>query len=177
MCNCISCTQVHELPQNHYGDNRKDTLFSWLHVPILLLWDLSTLCVIDPSWPLTLYSFLSLLTTFLVPWYQQCVTVHHVPKHMSCHKAIVVKTRTAHLFHDYAYVCVYVPVIATVVLWCGNSCIWANDGCLYVHHFHKLTQSHCSDYQDDSFFHDYIYIHIYGLYSLYSLIIFMWLAN
>ena len=26
----------------------------------------------------------------LVHWYQQCGTVHHVPKCMSCHKAIVV---------------------------------------------------------------------------------------
>ena len=26
----------------------------------------------------------------LVHWYQQCVTVNHVPKCMSCHKAIVV---------------------------------------------------------------------------------------
>ena len=34
-------------------------------------------------------------------WYQQCGTVHHVPKCMSCHKAIVVKTGRAHCFHDY----------------------------------------------------------------------------
>ena len=26
------CPQVHELPQSHCGDNRKDTLFSWLHI-------------------------------------------------------------------------------------------------------------------------------------------------
>ena len=37
----------------------------------------------------------------LVHWYQQCVTVHHVPKCMSCHKAIVVITGGAHCFHDY----------------------------------------------------------------------------
>ena len=30
----------------------------------------------------------------LVHWYQQCGTVHHVPKCMSCHKAIVVIIRT-----------------------------------------------------------------------------------
>ena len=34
----------------------------------------------------------------LVHWYQQCVTVHHVPKCMSCHKAIVVITGRAHCF-------------------------------------------------------------------------------
>ena len=49
-CTCTSCTpcaQVHELQQNHCGNNREGTLFSWLHIyitPILLLWDLSTVC-------------------------------------------------------------------------------------------------------------------------------------
>ena len=37
-------------------------------------------------------------------WYQQCVTVHHVPKCMSCHKAIVVITGRAHCFHDCIYI-------------------------------------------------------------------------
>ena len=40
----------------------------------------------------------------LVHWYQQCVTVHHVPKCMSCHKATVVITRKAHCFHGYIYI-------------------------------------------------------------------------
>ena len=40
----------------------------------------------------------------LVHWYQQCGTVHHVPKCMSCHKAIVVITGRAHCFHDYIYI-------------------------------------------------------------------------
>ena len=30
--------------------------------------------------------------------------VHHVPKCMSCHKAIVVITGRAHYFHDYIYI-------------------------------------------------------------------------
>ena len=29
---------------------------------------------------------------------------HHVPKCMSCHKAIVVITGRAHFFHDYIYI-------------------------------------------------------------------------
>ena len=29
---CASFSQVHELPQNHCGDNREGTLFSWLHI-------------------------------------------------------------------------------------------------------------------------------------------------
>ena len=31
-------------------------------------------------------------------------TVHHVPKCMSCHKAIVVITGRVHCFHDYIYI-------------------------------------------------------------------------
>ena len=31
-------------------------------------------------------------------------TVHHVPKYMGCHKAIVVITRRAHCFHDCIYI-------------------------------------------------------------------------
>ena len=31
-------------------------------------------------------------------------TVHHVPKCMSCHKAIVVITGRAHCFRDYIYI-------------------------------------------------------------------------
>ena len=31
-------------------------------------------------------------------------TVHHVPKYMSCHKAIVVVTGGAHCFHDNIYI-------------------------------------------------------------------------
>ena len=31
-------------------------------------------------------------------------TVHHVPKCMSCHKAIVVITGREHYFHDYIYI-------------------------------------------------------------------------
>ena len=43
----------------------------------------------------------------LVHWYQQCGAVHHVPKCMSCHKAIVVITGRAHCFHD----CIYITLI------------------------------------------------------------------
>ena len=40
----------------------------------------------------------------LVHWYQQCVMVHHVPKCMSCHRAIAVITERAHCFHGYIYI-------------------------------------------------------------------------
>ena len=32
MFNSTSCAQVHQFPQSHSGDNRKGTLFSWLHI-------------------------------------------------------------------------------------------------------------------------------------------------
>ena len=40
----------------------------------------------------------------LVHWYQQCVTVRHVPKCMSFPKAIVVITGRAHCFYDCMYI-------------------------------------------------------------------------
>ena len=41
-------------------------------------------------------------------------TVHHVPKFMSCHKAIVVITGRAHCFHDYICICImYIYIFFT----------------------------------------------------------------
>ena len=69
--------------------------------PILLLWDLSTLCVMDHLWLLILRPLLRL---FRAVWFTDTsVTVHHVPKCINYHKAIVVITGTAHYFHDYMY--------------------------------------------------------------------------
>ena len=39
------------------------------------------------------------------------ITVHHVPKCMSCRKAIVVMTGKAHCFHDYMYILIYIYYI------------------------------------------------------------------
>ena len=60
--------------------------------PILLLWDLSTLCVVDHIWPLILHSFFSLLSTL---WF---IGTSNVPKCMSCHKAVVVITGSGFFF-------------------------------------------------------------------------------
>ena len=54
-------------------------------------------------WPLTLHSLHSLLSILLIHWYQLYVTVHHVPKCMSCCRAILVITGRAHCFHDCVY--------------------------------------------------------------------------
>ena len=79
-------------------------------MPILLLWDLSTLWVMDHFWPLIYYApCLACWALFvLFHWYQQCVTVRHVPKCMSCYKAIVVMTGRAHCFHDCKYIYIYI---------------------------------------------------------------------
>ena len=37
----------------------------------------------------------------------------HVPKCMSCHKAIVVITGRAHCFHDYIYIYIYIYMVFT----------------------------------------------------------------
>ena len=60
--NSTLCAQVHELPQSHCGDNREGTLFSWLNIyitPILLLWDLSTLFVMNHLWSLHIFFCIS----------------------------------------------------------------------------------------------------------------------
>ena len=51
-----------------------------------------------------IYIYIYIYKWSLVHWYQQCVTVHHVPKCMSCHKVIVVMTGRAHCFHDDIYI-------------------------------------------------------------------------
>ena len=44
-------------------------------------------------------------------------TVHHVPKCISCHKAIVVITGRAHCFHD----CIYImPIYIYIYIWFMN---------------------------------------------------------
>lgn len=52
-------------------------------------------------------TFITFLAFFvdcsLLHWYQQCLTVHHVPKCTSCHKPIVVVNRRAHCFYDCIY--------------------------------------------------------------------------
>ena len=72
--------------------------------------------------------------------------VHHVPKCMSCHKAIVVITGRAHCFHDYIYIYIYIYMYIYIYIYiyicnhennvpsrlspqwlCGNSCTWAHD--------------------------------------------------
>ena len=50
-------------------------------------------CVCRGSLMTTHITLLALLVEHsLVHWYQQCVTVHHVPKCMSCYKAIYIYT-------------------------------------------------------------------------------------
>ena len=43
MYNRISCAQVHEFPQNHCSENREGTLFLWLHIYIILGYNIKQL--------------------------------------------------------------------------------------------------------------------------------------
>ena len=82
------------------------TLFSWLHVNYAHLASVKSEHSVCHESFMTIYIMLLpyLVEHSLVHWYQQCLTVHHVPKCMSCHKAIVVIAGTAHCFHDYMYI-------------------------------------------------------------------------
>ena len=108
MLNRTSCAQVHELPQSHCGDIRERTFFSLLHLYYAHLASVRfEHSVCRGSLLTTIITLLALLVEhFLFYWYQQCGTVHHVPKCISCHKASVVITGRAHYFHDYVYITV-----------------------------------------------------------------------
>ena len=102
ICKRPSCAQVHELPQSHPGDNQEGTLFSWLHIYYAHLASARFKHSVCPGSLMSTYAMLLvwLVEHSLFNWYQQCITVHHMPKCMSCHKAIVVITGMAHSFHD-----------------------------------------------------------------------------
>ena len=97
----------YELPQSHWGDNRKGTLFSWLH--ILYYVHLASVRFehsVCRGSIMTIYVMLlaELVEYSLAHWYQPVITMHDVPKCMSYHKAIVVITGRAHCFHDNIYI-------------------------------------------------------------------------
>ena len=113
MCNRTSCTQVHELPQSHCCDNGEGKIFSWLHIYYAHLSSVRfEHSVCRESLMTTYITLLALLLEHsLVYGYQQCVTVHHVLKCLSCHKAIVVITGRVHCFYD----CIHITSI--LLLW------------------------------------------------------------
>ena len=92
----------------HCDDNREDTLFSWLHIYYGHLASVRFEHSVSRESLITTHIMLLawLAEQSFVHWYQQCVTVHHVPKWMSCHKATVVITGRARCFHDYIYITV-----------------------------------------------------------------------
>ena len=122
---------------------------------------------------MTIYIMLlsSIVQHSLVHWYQQSVTVHHVPKCMSCHKAIVVITGRAHCFHENKYIlpsscfcetsvlCVswiiydhlhYAPCLTCWVL-LGSlvRAMYSRTWCAQVH---ELPQTHCGDNWEGTLF-------------------------
>ena len=88
--NLSSSCDVYNWSQVVYDTKIAQTMrMSVLYITsILLLQDLSTFYVMDHSSPVMLRSLLYLFSTLSVYSYQQCVATHHVPKCMSCHKAI-----------------------------------------------------------------------------------------
>ena len=104
MCNWTSCAQVHVLPRSHCSDNQEGTLFSWLFSWLHIYYTHLAFvrfrhCVVDH-----LYYFPCLAcSTLFGSLVQDSVIVHHVPKCMSCHKAIVVITGRVHCFYDCIY--------------------------------------------------------------------------
>ena len=106
MCNCTSGAQMCELPQTHCGDNMKDILFPWLHIYHTHLASARfEHSVCHGSLIATYITLLALLVGHcLVHWYRKCITVHQVPKCISCHKAIVVITERTYCFHNCIYI-------------------------------------------------------------------------
>ena len=77
----------------------------------------------------------------LVHWYQQCVTVHHVPKCMSYHGAIggLVITERAHCLSFWLLLTSFVLRLAWLV---EHSLVHWYQQCVTVHHVPKCTNYH-----------------------------------
>ena len=91
----------------------------------------------------------------LVYWYQQCVTVYHVAKCMSCHKTTVVITGRTHCFHDY----IYITII--LLLWdLSNLCV--------VDQLWPLIYMYISGHnwsESEIFFKIYVFLKLFLLYT------------
>ena len=99
-----------------------------------------------------------------VHWYQQCLTVHHVPKCISSHKAIQVITGRAHCFHNYIYTicqCCFCEILALCVSWITfiYLCIFN----IYLH-IHIFIYTYIFIYK---YLYIYIYINIYTYIYIY----------
>ena len=58
-----------------------------------------------------MYIYMYIYIYIYIYRYQQCVTIHRVPKCMSCHESIVMMTRRAHGFHDNIIYGIYIKYI------------------------------------------------------------------
>ena len=85
------------------------------------------------------------------------ITVHHVPKYMSCHKAIVVITGRAHCFHDNIY------SMLILLLWDLNN-LYAGD---YLWPLIKRQMSKIC-FKNIQYINIYIYIYIYIYICIYT---------
>ena len=83
----------------------------------------------------------------LAHWYQECVTVHHMPKRRSCYKAIVVITMRTHCFHH----CIITYVLRPS--WFGR--VWP-------------LRALCVSWISNNNLYSYIYIYIYTYIYIYN---------
>ena len=125
MWNRTSCAQVHEFPQSYCGDNREGTFFLWLHIyyPNLASVRFEHSVCRGSLLTTTITLFALLVEQFLVHWYQQCETVHHVSKCMSFHKAIVVITGRTYCFDDYIYI-TFILLLLDLITLCVLDHLW-----------------------------------------------------
>ena len=63
----------------------------------------------------------------VMPWTHVVHDAHHVPKCMTCHKAILGITRGAHCFHDWIYIYIYKYIYIHI-----HICIYNLKGLLYL---------------------------------------------
>ena len=103
---CTPCAQVHELPQSHCGDNREGRLFSWLYIyitPILLLWDLSTLCVVDLSTSDHLHKYIHYINIH--------TRTYTYSIHLYIYLYIYIYTHTYIYIFIYIYIYIYIYIV------------------------------------------------------------------
>ena len=180
MSNHASCAQVHELPQNHCGDNQEGILPSWLHIYYAHL----ALTGFEPCVSRISYNYIYYGPCFacwgiLVHGCQECVTshfMHHIPmpKCMSCHKAILVITGRARCFHDYISI-TSILLLQDLSTLCLKEHLWllilpfllrlwstlgslVPAMCTLFALMQELLQSHCGDNQEGTLF-SWLYIY------------------
>ena len=135
---------THRVLKSHRSKMTKIYMLSWKvpallggHIVSMITYILCSSCFSEiwalcVSW-ITYDHLYYVVEHSLVHWYQQCVTIHHVLKCMSCYKAIVVKTGRAHCFHDKYILCFIYMCVCVCVRACVRACVRYITYILYMH--------------------------------------------